>query len=153
MFIAGRPLQIDGKTREPGLPVPEAETWPAHVLSCHIKLGSVRIVSEETAQKEKEKLLLEKATHAKSEKDKTLLLLRDKIDSLKSEQKSVESRSSQIKSDLTRLEIELQNMLECFPASSQAEKGAVSQEKPSLQESVVQGAAPKRDSKFNQNRR
>ena len=41
MCVAGRVLNIEGKDRDYGEPVPEANTWPPHIRRAHIDTGAI----------------------------------------------------------------------------------------------------------------
>lgn len=51
MYIAGRQLNSDGKVFERGDRVDEASTWPAYVLSAHIRCGSILDLTDEQWRK------------------------------------------------------------------------------------------------------
>lgn len=110
MYVAGRVLNINGESRAIGRLVPEAGSWLPHILASHIRLGSVRVVSQEEGEKLNRQVDDNLELLGKSERESKEIRLKQKINQIESELNLIRSRESSLQFELEKSNLELSEL-------------------------------------------
>jgi hypothetical protein len=110
MYVAGRVLNINGESRAIGRLVPEAGSWLPHILASHIRLGSIRVVSQEEGEKLNKQADEELELLGKNEQESKEIRLKQKINQIESELNLIRSRESSLQFELEKSNLELSEL-------------------------------------------
>jgi hypothetical protein len=110
MFVAGRIINVDGKPRGIGRPVPEAIAWPPHIRNSLLRIGHLLQVDDVEGEKLNRQADDRLALIGKNEHETNQIRLKQRISQIDSELSLIRSRESSLQFELEKCNLDLADL-------------------------------------------